>query len=147
VNIIINKYTQKTIKHILYFKIILCFSGAFSQIPNLYTLNNYSVFTAVGAISNTGLTNINGSVGTNVGAFTGFPPGNISGSTHIADSNSALAAIDIDSIYAQISRLNCDTTIDSSLGPNQVIYPGVHCVTSEKDLCPIVGKYRIGFFT
>ncbi len=146
-NIIINKYTQKTIKHILYFKIILCFSGAFSQIPNLYTLNNYSVFTAVGAISNTGLTNINGSVGTNVGAFTGFPPGNISGSTHIADSNSALAAIDIDSIYAQISRLNCDTTIDSSLGPNQVIYPGVHCVTSEKDLCPIVGKYRIGFFT
>ncbi len=129
-NIFISKHSRWILKKFLFLSILLCFSLAKSQTPNLYSLNYFSVFTSVGAISNTGLTNIEGNVGTNVGAFTGFPPGNISGSIHIADSTSASVAIDMDSVYAQINRMNCDTTIDSSLGANQVILPGVHCITS-----------------
>lgn len=133
-NILLKNHNQGALKSTICFFLILSLTSAYSQAPNLYSLKDYSVFTSVGAISNTGLTNINGNLGTNVGAFTGFPPGNISGSTHIADSSSALVAIDMDSVYAQISRLNCDTTIDSSLGANQVIFPGVNCITSAATL-------------
>ena len=116
----------------------MCYSDANSQVPNLYSLNNFSVFTSVGAITNTGLTNIIGDIGTNVGAFTGFPPGNVTGSIHVADSVSVIAAVYMDSIYAQIGRMSCDTSIDSTIGPNQTIYPGVNCIGSAAILSGIV---------
>ncbi|HSK11995.1 MAG TPA: hypothetical protein VK907_02215, partial [Phnomibacter sp.] len=78
----------------------------FSQAPNLRSASNFAVFTSAGAFSNVGLaTIVTGDVGTNVGAFAGFPPGTLIGTKHVADAVSAQAAIDLELAYGSISTL------------------------------------------
>ena len=67
----------------------------FAQAPNLGSAASYAIFTADGAFNNTGPTQIKGDIGTNVGAFSGFPPGVVTGQIHIADPSSAQAASDV----------------------------------------------------
>ena len=59
-----------------------------AQPPNLGTAACYAVFTAAGAINNTNASVITGDIGTNAGAFNGFPPGIINGQTHVVDAAS-----------------------------------------------------------
>ncbi|MBL7934711.1 MAG: DUF3494 domain-containing protein [Bacteroidia bacterium] len=106
----------------------------FSQIPPLATTSEFAVFTSVGAINNSGTTHIEGDVGTNAGAFTGFPPGIIVGSTHIIDFASSQAAIDVDALYNYFSGVFCDTLIGSTLGESQVLIPNVYCISSASIL-------------
>ena len=61
----------------------------FAQTPNLGIASSYALFTTVGAFNNVGESYILGDIGTDNGAFTGFPPGIIEGQTHIDDSVSA----------------------------------------------------------
>ncbi len=48
--------------------------------PNLGTAANYVLFTTIGAVSNTGISQYTGNVGTNSGAIAGF--GNVDGQMH-----------------------------------------------------------------
>ena len=63
----------------------LCPNANFAQAPNLASAASYVLFTSSGAINNTGPTVLKGDIGTNVGAFNGFPPGIVNGQTHVAD--------------------------------------------------------------
>ncbi len=67
----------------------------FAQTPDLGTASGFALFTAVGAFNNTGATNVTGNIGTNVGAFTGFPPGTFTGEINMADATSTQAALDV----------------------------------------------------
>lgn len=105
-----------------------------AQAPDLKTAGYFTLFTTTGAIGNTGASSIEGSIGTNTGAVTGFPPGYVSGTIHNTDSLTALAATDIDNAYTFMNGITCDSIIDSTMGNNEVLYPGVYCITSAASL-------------
>ncbi|MBB5283157.1 hypothetical protein HNQ92_001283 [Rhabdobacter roseus] len=86
------------------------------------------MFTAAGAFNNVGASQITGDIGTNVGAFSGFPPGTVVGQIHVADPTSAQAALDVESAYNELSAVTCGSTISPTLGAGQVLTPGVYCI-------------------
>jgi hypothetical protein len=117
--------------------VILLFFPAinYAQAPNLGLASGFSMFTAVGAFSNTGTTtNVTGDVGTNVGAFTAFPPGTLNGIRYVADATSAQAALDVDAAYTDVSGRTCDFALGVSLGSGQVLTPGVYCIGAAATL-------------
>src|SRR5688572_28669007 len=79
----------------------------FGQALELGTASGFALFTTVGAIANTGTTAITGDVGTNVGSFTGFPPGTMAGQLYVADTATTQAVTDVNSAYNCLSGLAC----------------------------------------
>ncbi len=103
-------------------------SVSFGQAPpNLGTASSFALFTAVGAINNTGTSVVTGDIGTNSGAFNGFPPGTIVGNTRLPSSPEAVqAAIDVLAAYNSLNSAVCGTTIGPELA-GQTLAPGVSC--------------------
>jgi len=104
------------------------------QAPDLGSTSSFGLFTAVGAFNNIGETNATGDIGTNAGAFTGFPPGTVDGQIHVADATSAQAATDVAIAYTNLSGITCDTTLITPLGNGQILTPGVYCLTIASTL-------------
>ena len=92
--------------------------------PPLGVAADFVLFTSNGAVSNEGLSNVIGDVGTNLGAFSGF--GNINGSAHVADAVSSQAAIDLNTAYSNINAQGPDSAIAVLLGSDQVLSPNVY---------------------
>jgi hypothetical protein len=109
-------------------------SNTFGQTPNLGACEPFAIFSAVGAIDNVGPTFIYGDVGTNAGAFNGFPPGTVNGTIHVADVVSAQAAIDVEILYDYFSQLSCGSTISENLGNNQRLMANVFCIEMASTL-------------
>ncbi|MCK9401571.1 MAG: hypothetical protein M0Q51_16470, partial [Bacteroidales bacterium] len=65
----------------------------FAQAPPLGTAAEFVLFSSVGAVSNTGISQLTGNVGTNSGSSTGF--GNVNGVMHDNDGASAQCAADL----------------------------------------------------
>ena len=65
------------------------------------TSANFIAFTTTGAVVNTGLTQLTGTLGTNNGPVTGF--GNVNGVMHIGDGASAQCAADLLIAYNQLN--------------------------------------------
>ena len=53
--------------------------------PDLGSASSFALFTAFGASNNFGLTIINGNIGTNAGAFDGFPSGVVNSNIYVED--------------------------------------------------------------
>jgi hypothetical protein len=102
----------------------------FAQAPSLGRVATFALFTKAGAFGNTGTTNVTGDIGTNVGAFTGFPPGTLTGTIHVADSVTALAAINLDTAYNRLTVTTCDSTIGATIGNGQTLTAKVYCITT-----------------
>lgn len=100
----------------------------YSQAPSLGTASSFVLFTADGAFTNTGPTNVTGDIGTNLGVFTGFPPGVVNGQIHVADSTSLQAAADVIAAYDFLTATACDSNIGLVLGNNQILSPQVYCI-------------------
>ncbi len=100
----------------------------FGQAPNLGTTSGFALFTAAGAINNTGVSLITGDIGTNVGAFNGFPPGIIIGAIHVADPVSAQAAADVIIAYGDLAGRPCGMVLGTALGNNQTLTPNTYCL-------------------
>jgi Ice-binding-like len=95
--------------------------------PNLRTASSFALFTANGAFSNSGVTQVNGDIGTNAGALTGFPPGTVTGSIRLPSSaEAAQAALDVVAAYNYLTTTACGTTIGADL-TGQTLSPGVSC--------------------
>ncbi len=108
---------------------------SFGQTPNLGAASNFALFTSVGAIDNTGATVVTGDIGTNVGAFNGFPPGTVvDGNMHVANTTSASAATAVDAVYTYLSGLTGGTTEIATLGSGQVFTSGIHTIGSAATL-------------
>ena len=111
--------------------ILLLFAQVnFAQAPILGRVASFALFTSAGALSNTGASVVNGDIGTNVGALTGFPPGTVIGSIHVADSVTTLAATNLATAYASLGALTCDSTIGATMGNGQILTPKVYCITT-----------------
>ncbi|TDE01586.1 ice-binding family protein [Flavobacterium hiemivividum] len=98
---------------------------------DLKSLINFTLFTSEGAVSNTAVSNVEGSVGTNVGAVTGFEsPSVVNGSIEIANNVTAQAVLDLKEICNQIT--NTVTTNSTSgaraMGTGETLYPGVYFI-------------------
>ena len=99
----------------------------FAQAPDLGTLSTYALFSAAGAISSAGVSEVTGNMGTNVGALTGFPPGIIVGDIHLADDATIQGALDVASAYTQLGTVPCDNVMTATMGDGQIVTPGNYC--------------------
>ncbi len=100
----------------------------FGQVPDLGVASSFALFTAAGAFSNEGATIVTGDIGTNAGAFTGFPPGIVIGETHVADDVSAQAAADVAVAYSYLDGLTCGEVLGTGLGEGQILTPNIYCL-------------------
>ncbi|MCB0535254.1 MAG: DUF3494 domain-containing protein, partial [Saprospiraceae bacterium] len=75
-----------------------------------------------------------GDIGTNVGAFAGFPPGIVAGTIHVTDPVSVQAATDVEFAYSSFAPISCDLVIGTTLGNNQVLSPAVYCLGAASSL-------------
>src|SRR5687768_11729290 len=125
------KYFSTVCIAILLFIIPIAGSG---QAPDLGAASSFAVFTAVGAFSNDGNTVVTGDIGTNVGSFTGFPPGIVIGNIHVENGTSAAAAPDVADAYAELAGLTCGQVIGTTLGNNQILTPDIYCLGAASTL-------------
>ncbi len=72
----------------------------FGQAPNLGSAANFVLFSTDGAVSNSGISQLTGNVGTNNGSSTNF--GNVNGGMHDQDITSAQCAADLLIAYNQL---------------------------------------------
>ena len=77
--------------------------------PYLGSTQCYALFSSDGQVTNTGITTVNGDVGTNVGLTTGFDQLLVSGTIHpIPDASTAKCAADLVNVYNYLDKLPKD---------------------------------------
>ncbi|QNH60540.1 ice-binding family protein [Hymenobacter sediminicola] len=105
--------------------------------PALGAASSFAFFTAVGAFDNVGPSVIQGDIGTNAGAFSGFPPGVVNGTIHVADTRSTQAATDVQAAFGYMSTISCVVPLAVYGGPvsnPQVLTPNSYCVGAATTL-------------
>ena len=95
-----------------------------AQAPVLGTTSDFALFSANGAVSNTGLSHLTGNVGTNNGSSTNF--GNVDGVMHDADGATAIAAADLTLAYSQLSSAIPNFFPAPLLGNGQTLNAGTY---------------------
>jgi len=99
------------------------------QAPTLGTAANFVLFSSNGAITNTGISQVTGNVGSNTGAGTGF--GNVNG---VMESNNAATVqckTDLLSAYNQIVALPSGTPHSISLGSGEILGAGTYDISAD----------------
>jgi hypothetical protein len=94
--------------------------------PDLKTAACFALFSADGPVTNTGITSLTGSVGTNVGFTTGFDPLLVTGTIHpIPDGTTAQCAADLHDAYIYMNNLPVDIELlyPAQFGRNLVLTP------------------------
>jgi hypothetical protein len=110
-NQLIKKFSPCLRKKQYAFLLLLFFLGihfnSHSQcIPSFGKSSHFTLFTITGAVGNTGISNINGDLGTNIGAITNFEaPTNVSGTIHYPGTFTAEASVDLIYAYNQLSAI------------------------------------------
>jgi hypothetical protein len=100
----------------------------FAQRPNLGTVASFTLYTKTGAVTNTGISEINGKIGTNAGPIAGFVPK--PGQQEIGNSVTAQAFADLQIAYDEIySRSPTFPTHGPLLGNGETLIPGVYLIT------------------
>jgi len=105
--------------------------------PPLGTTECFALFTSIGAMTNTGITHIDGDIGTNNGPLTGFDPLLVNGAIHSPPNGAtAQAALDIIDLYTALNILTCDIELlyPAQFGHSQVLTPHVYCMSSAAHL-------------
>lgn len=98
-------------------------------LPELGSTECYSIFSSVGAVSNSGFTVVSGDIGTNSGLTTGFDSVNVSGNIHhIPDASTAQCALDLGVMYTYLNTLSHDIELlyPAQFGNNLVLTPHVY---------------------
>ena len=71
----------------------------------------------MGAFNNVGPTVIQGDIGTNAGAFSGFPDGRVIGSINVANPLSTRAAAAVQTAYGYMSTVTYQVVLPAYGGP------------------------------
>lgn len=103
-----------------------------AQAPTLGTTSQFVLFSTNGAVSNVGITQLTGKVGTNNGSNTGF--GNVNGGMHAGDTNSAQAAVDLLVAYNQLNAAIATFFPAPLLGNGQTLNAGIYSVSAAATL-------------
>lgn len=101
---------------------------------DLSTASSFALFTGDGAFTNIGATTVTGNIGTNIGAFTGFPPGVVNGQIHVADATSASAAQGVTAAYNDLRTRSGGLATAPVLGNGQILTPGIFTIGQAASL-------------
>jgi hypothetical protein len=123
------KKIQKTISLGILFFSPICLFG---QLVNFGEASKYVLFSSDGAVTNTGISQLTGNVGTNNGSSTGF--GNVNGVMHDADVSSALCAIDLLIAYNDLNSRIPTFFPAPLMGDGQTLIPGVYQLAGASSL-------------
>ncbi len=130
INSLINilKMKKKLLNKIIVSSLFFMQCAIFAQAPNIGTAANFELFTSVGAVRNTGISQVTGNVGTNSGSSTGF--GNVNGVMHDGDGVSGQCATDLLAAYTQLNSAIPNYFPAPLLGNGQILPPGVYSIAS-----------------
>ena len=113
--------------------LLYCTSPVMAQ-TSLGTSQRFGVLGA-SAVTNTGLTVVNGDLGVSPGsAITGFPPGIVNGTIHQTDAVAAQAQADATTAYNTLAGLACNTVLTGQDLGGLTLTPGVYCFSSSAQL-------------
>lgn len=98
----------------------------FGQAPTLGTAANFVLFTSVGAVTNTGITQLTGNVGSNIGSSTGF--GNVDGVMHNGNGVTAQCGADLLIAYNQLNSATPNYFLVPLLGNGQILTAGTYSI-------------------
>jgi len=104
----------------------------FGQAPNMGTTTNFALFTTVGAVNISGVSQLTGNVGTNSGSTTVFV--NVNGNIHDQDGTSGQCASDLLLAYNQLNSTVSTFTVAPSLGNGDTLIAGVYYVPGATTL-------------
>ncbi len=104
----------------------------FGQAPDLGTAADFVLFSTDGAVSNTGLSQLTGNIGTNNGSSTAF--GNVNGVMHDGDGASAQCATDLLIAYNQLNSAIPTFWPAPLLGNGATLEAGVYNIGEEATL-------------
>ncbi len=107
-------------------------SQMFGKSINLGSAADFAVFSTNGSVSNTGLSQVTGHVGSNNGSSTAF--GNVNGVMHDQDGVSAQAAADLLIAYNQLNSAIPEYFPASLLGNGVTLIPGVYAIEGASTL-------------
>ena len=100
----------------------------FGQAPDLGSAANFVIFTSNGAVTNTGMSQNTGDIGSNSDSITGF--GNINGMMHIGDGESRQCASDLLLAYHQLDTSTATFFPAATLGNGGTLVAGVYSISS-----------------
>jgi hypothetical protein len=107
----------------------------FGQVLNLGTLTDFSAYSGTGAVSNTGTSVLEGTIGSNNGAVTGFGLPTTAGTVYIGDATTAQAKIDLLRVYIHLSNLFItNNTHSAAFGNGEIITAGVYSIAGAGSL-------------
>jgi hypothetical protein len=101
--------------------------------PDLVSAGCYAVFSSNGPVTNAGITNVVGDIGTNVGLTTGFNPLFVTGEVHpIPDGSTAAAATDLLNAYNYLNVLPFDIELlyPAQFGNDLVLTPHTYLLNA-----------------
>ena len=104
----------------------------FGQSINLRTAADYVLFSTNGSVSNTGISQLTGNVGTNNGSSTAF--GNVNGVMHDMDGSSAQCAADLLIAYNKLNSTIPNYFPSPLLGNGDTLIAGVYSISGASTL-------------
>ena len=115
--------------------ILLSISNTISaQTLDMGVIENFTIYTVQGSLTNSDPSTITGNVGTDQGTITGFDAGNTSGSINNANALTAQAKIDLLYVYILLNEIPITNSIHPALFSNETVSPGVYLVPSAGSL-------------
>lgn len=98
-------------------------------VPGLGAVSGFTLFAVNGAVTNVGVSNINGDVGTNMGEISGFgAPSVVIGNQHIDDPATGQAAVDLVSLYNAFMDTPGGTPHTAGFGVGETLTGGFYTV-------------------
>jgi len=138
-----------TVDGVLAYTPIGCGSPVLSgpEAPDLSSAECYAIFTSNGALTNSGISNVTGSVGTNVGLTTGFDSLLVKGMIHsIPDASTATCAADVLIAYNYLNTLSVDIELlyPAQFGNGLVLTPHTYLLNAATTLTDTVYLNALG---
>jgi len=112
--------------------LLLIPNAIFGETINLGTSVNFVLFSTNGAVSNSGISQLTGNIGTNNGSSTAF--GNVNGVMHDNDGTSAQCAADLLIAYNQLNSTIPTNFIAPLLGNGVTLFAGIYSVDGAATL-------------
>ena len=105
-------------------------------LPSLGDAGCFALLTGVGALTNVGVSQIAGHVGTNNGPVSGFNPLLVDSIHYVPDSMTAKGTASITTLHTTLLAMPCDITLTqpSLFGRSQVLTPHVYCLSAATQM-------------
>jgi hypothetical protein len=106
----------------------------YAQDPDFGSAANFVLFTTNGSVTNTGVSQVTGDIGTNNGLITGFLTSVVTGSIHNADAVAAQCSTDLLAAYNQLNSITTTSAHIAVLGNGEVLNAGVYSIAAAGSL-------------